>query len=405
MPAPDRDSKASPERHPQPIITAALVLWPQAAGASLNKADIATAPRIVHSPDPASERGFAPGTLILGSAPSIYQVGSDGIPAAQGSAADVAVVQADVDAVFAQLGYQQFGYDATGALVTDVTALRSTLALLVTDYTAALARVNGGVCVNPVVANGSTAGRLKTTANADYRIAGSLYSKSATDDLWNLSAQSATDGTHYRAFWLYVDTGGTATIVAGTDALSSAANAIAALPAIDATKSVFGVYVAGPSTTFTNALAAQGTIYNGWPGSYVQTSSAPSAITASATLTIGNGGTAGRLRLRGDVTYAIAGRQYRKASTDNLWDLSAETDTTGAQYRAYWLYLDSSGTATIAAGTNAASSAAAIAALPARVTTKAVIGVYVAGLSTDFDNAGGLAAQGTIVDGWPSAAI
>lgn len=80
MPAPDRDSKASPERHPQPIATAALALWPQAAGASLTKSDLATAPRVLHSPDPASERGFAPGTLIIGSAPSLYQVGSDGVP-------------------------------------------------------------------------------------------------------------------------------------------------------------------------------------------------------------------------------------------------------------------------------------------------------------------------------------
>ena len=118
---------------------------------------------------------------------------------------------------------------------------------------------------------------------------------------------------------------------------------------------------------------------------------------------VGNGGTAGRLRTNSSVTYRIGGTLYVKASTDDLWNLSAETDTTGAQYRAYWLYLDSSGTAAVGAGTNAASAAAAIAALPTVASTKAVIGVFVAGLSTDFDAVGGLAAQGTIYNGWPTA--
>ena len=118
---------------------------------------------------------------------------------------------------------------------------------------------------------------------------------------------------------------------------------------------------------------------------------------------VGNGGTAGRLRTNAAVTYRIGGTLYTKSSTDDLWNLAAETDTTGAQYRAYWLYLDASGTASIAAGSNAASAAAAIAALPAVTASKAVIGVFVAGLSTDFDGAGGLAAQGTIYNGWPSA--
>ena len=39
--------------------------------------------------------------------------------------------------------------------------------------------------------------------------------------------------------------------------------ALAALPAEPSDKCIAGVYVAGPSTNFANALAAQGTIYNG----------------------------------------------------------------------------------------------------------------------------------------------
>lgn len=117
---------------------------------------------------------------------------------------------------------------------------------------------------------------------------------------------------------------------------------------------------------------------------------------------IGNGGTAGRLRTNASITFAIAGLQYTKSSTDDLWNLSAQTDTTASQYRAFWLYLDSSGTASIGAGSNASTAALALKALPALTETKSVIGVFVAGPSTDFDAAGGLAAQGTIYNGVPA---
>lgn len=122
-----------------------------------------------------------------------------------------------------------------------------------------------------------------------------------------------------------------------------------------------------------------------------------------STATITNATTAGKLQATSNaLVYRIGGIGYLKAPTDNLWDLSAETDTTGAQYRAYYLYLDASGTASIGAGTNAASAALAIAALPAVPTDKSVIGTYVAGPSTDFNGAGGLSGQGTIYNGWPT---
>ena len=120
---------------------------------------------------------------------------------------------------------------------------------------------------------------------------------------------------------------------------------------------------------------------------------------------IGNGTTAGNLRTTVSVDYRIAGVQAAsKASTDDLWDLSAEADTTAAQFRAYWLYLDSAGAASIAAGSNQTTAALALENLPALDETKSIIGVYVAGVSTDFDDAGGLAAQGTIYDGIPAGA-
>lgn len=120
--------------------------------------------------------------------------------------------------------------------------------------------------------------------------------------------------------------------------------------------------------------------------------------------TIANGTTAGKLKTTTTVDFRVDGVLYTKAATDDLWNLAAETDTTGAQYRAYWLYIDAAGTATIEAGANAASATLARQALPVPSATKSVFGVYTAGLSTDFNAGGGLSGQGTITHGIPSDA-
>lgn len=116
---------------------------------------------------------------------------------------------------------------------------------------------------------------------------------------------------------------------------------------------------------------------------------------------IADGTTDGKLQNVNAVDFKVAGLTYTKAATDDLWNLAGETDTTASQYRAYWLYLNASGTASVAAGSNASSAALALAALPALDVTKSVIGVYVANPSCDFNGAAGLAAQGTIYDGVP----
>jgi hypothetical protein len=126
-------------------------------------------------------------------------------------------------------------------------------------------------------------------------------------------------------------------------------------------------------------------------------------VTATAPGII-DGTTDGKLQSGASVDFTIGGVKYTKAATDDLWDLSAQTDTTASQYRAFWLYLNSSGTASIGAGSNAATAAAALAALPALDGTKSVIGVYVAGPSTDFNGAAGLQAQGTVYNGIPAGA-
>lgn len=117
---------------------------------------------------------------------------------------------------------------------------------------------------------------------------------------------------------------------------------------------------------------------------------------------IANGTTAGKLKTVASVTGNIAGIAVTKGATDDLWDLSAKTDTTSSQYRAYWLYISSAGAASVGEGANASTAALALAALPAQDVTKCIFGVYVAGPSTDFNGAGGLAAQGTIYNNLPT---
>lgn len=120
---------------------------------------------------------------------------------------------------------------------------------------------------------------------------------------------------------------------------------------------------------------------------------------------IADGTTDGALQLVTNPTgYTIAGLRYSKAATDDLWDLSGETDTAAATFRAYWLYLNAAGAASFAAGTDSISAAAAIGALPDPDSTKSILGVYVAGAATDFDGAAGLEAQGDVYDGIPAGA-
>jgi len=117
-----------------------------------------------------------------------------------------------------------------------------------------------------LIANGTTAGKLKITAGVGFRVDGQAYAKSATDDLWAFAAETALTAGQYKAYWLYVDAAGTASIAAGTVA-ATAALARAALPIPSVTKSVFGVFTAGSAgtTDFTSALSSQGAIAHGIP--------------------------------------------------------------------------------------------------------------------------------------------
>lgn len=138
------------------------------------------------------------------------------------------------------------------------TGRRSEIDALVTLHNNLANRVLGF----PTIANGTTAGKIKTTTATAFAIDGKVYTKAATDDLWDLTALTTLTGAQFQVVLLYLDASGVATIGAGTVSASAAA-ALIALPAFVTTKCIVGMYVAGASTVFTNALGAQGTYHNG----------------------------------------------------------------------------------------------------------------------------------------------
>lgn len=117
------------------------------------------------------------------------------------------------------------------------------------------------------IADGTTAGKLRTQANFSYRVNGAIFSAAAADDFWDLSAEVDNAAGTYRAYSLEVDAAGTASFVASTTDPATAALALAALALPAATKSRIGVFIAGPATDFNavGGLDAQGDIYDGSP--------------------------------------------------------------------------------------------------------------------------------------------
>jgi len=148
--------------------------------------------------------------------------------------------------------------------ITALAAFRTSIVALAADVTAnRLARNKTNT--PPGVANGTTNGRFQITGDPAYEINGICYGKAATDNLWNLSGLTTLTGAQYQATALCLDSAGTATIVSGATAASAAAALALGLAAVGSTVSVIGVFVAGPSTNYGNALSAQGTLYQGRP--------------------------------------------------------------------------------------------------------------------------------------------
>lgn len=143
---------------------------------------------------------------------------------------------------------------------------RGPIAALIEQHNLRLTDENGPLSL-PVIGNGTTAGRLRTTGATTYRIAGQLFSKASTDDLWNLSALTNVGSGVYRGVALCISDAGAATIVAGTANADAEAATRDALALVPSTVAVLGVYIAGPSTDWDagGGLAAQGEILVGRP--------------------------------------------------------------------------------------------------------------------------------------------
>ncbi|MDE2102910.1 MAG: hypothetical protein KGL39_37040 [Patescibacteria group bacterium] len=175
---------------------------------------------------------------------------------------------------------------ATGnALVTDVTAVRTTGNASVTDiaslYTSLnamvtdwLAHTKNNVTVTGALAAGTTAGTVKTTATCTYLLGNTGVSKSATDNLFNLTALT-TAANGFAKVLLQLDASGTATVKKGAESTTSQAAAL--FPAADANTCVVGWVELGNS--YAGGAIASG-IFNGTP--YAPTVAAPTAQTGSA---------------------------------------------------------------------------------------------------------------------------
>ncbi len=118
------------------------------------------------------------------------------------------------------------------------------------------------------LAAGTTSGKIKTVADIDFRIGGRLFTKAATDDLWNLSGETTLGTGLHKAAVLYLDASGAATY-ALTAAATSAPLALRAVGDLTlggyvSTKSVIGVYVSTAAQNWASG-GLGGTYYNGIP--------------------------------------------------------------------------------------------------------------------------------------------
>ncbi len=145
----------------------------------------------------------------------------------------------------------------------------------ITELDRALRTLNWGVWAflfgsvgSAKLAAGTTAGKIKTVADIDFRIGGRLFTKAATDDLWDFTGETTLGTGLYKAAVLYLDATGAATYTL-TAAATSAALALRAVGDLTlggyvSTKSVIGVYVSTAAQNWGSG-GLGGTYYNGIP--------------------------------------------------------------------------------------------------------------------------------------------
>ncbi|MBU1082522.1 MAG: hypothetical protein KKB59_18695, partial [Spirochaetes bacterium] len=192
----------------------------------------------------------------------------DGLAANSPTAANAVITQAEFDAHVTR--HETGGVDVLTDLPSAATLAGG--AITVANTASHVGGLSNPVDANHVnrplstgiVADGTSDGKIKTTATIYYTIHGQIYTKTATDDLWDLSGMVDTGGAEYKAYRLCLNAGGSASVVeSSVQATASAAHG--ALAAASDTVCQVAEYIANPNCDFNGiaGLAAQGTQYDG----------------------------------------------------------------------------------------------------------------------------------------------
>ncbi|MCR4339255.1 MAG: hypothetical protein NUW01_05125 [Gemmatimonadaceae bacterium] len=234
----------------------------------------------------------------------------------------------------------------------------------------------------------ATAEKFKTTTTAIYRIAGTHYTKAATDNLVfsaanTINTAGAATTAHWGVWLVQIDSAGTVSTKPGgglaDQDYADEATAIAALPAVDASNIQLGyITVQGLASTAWTATTSNLTVGGGAGNCTARnfydlpaaaslpaavTDSAPAAMTASpnSTLTAQSLGSDGRVgvgmvidatpadvQFNNAIFYQILGQEYFK-DVDAAVDISAECVGAGdtiaiSTAGALWMFVAADGT-------------------------------------------------------------
>lgn len=119
------------------------------------------------------------------------------------------------------------------------------------------------------------------------------------------------------------------------------------------------------------------------------------------------GATAGKIKTVNAISFKVDGQIYTKAATDDLFDLGALGDVAASVFQAILLCLNAAGTASVVEGAEKTSLALALADVELKIPESlCVVGLFATdGTACDWNDAGGLDAQGTYYNGLPAAIV
>jgi hypothetical protein len=102
---------------------------------------------------------------------------------------------------------------------------------------------NNSPVMSANIAQATTLTKVKLANFIEYVIGNNHYTKSATDNFWDLTGFNCTQG-NYNQCYLYINAAGAASMVTGTQAVTLAG---VVLPAIDTARSLVGILTVNPS--------------------------------------------------------------------------------------------------------------------------------------------------------------